>query len=801
MNIPIRIKIAAALLAAALNYTLSAQVVFDAAADFSVEKGNPNGVWSYGWTPPDFSNFHEYKIVFSNITQEIALVGWARAIDGYSFCPHVWINQGPPLVGVPTGWLSLHPGPGDPGPGNEASVLRWTAPDSSSVRIQGQFLPGNFGFMHVAVRVAGLTVWEADDSGQFDLTGIVSTGDSVDFAVLGGYEGGDTALGATITLTLPATNQPPIITSQPSNQELLGGTTLDLSVRTFGAEPLGYLWQHNDVPLSDSGRISGTTTNHLQITGVKAEDVGTYAVIVSNSYGSTSSSPAVVTIVFKPPEITTQPTDQTVPSGSTVSLSVVATGSLPMTYQWQRNDADLSDGGQVSGAKTPTLTIAAVGIEDVGVYSVVVTNTFGDATSQPVALNVVMAPPRITTQPQSQAAALGSAVSLEVQATGSQPLSFQWQFNGVDIADGPRVSGSRTSMLQITNLGMNDLGSYSVKVSNALGWVRSAPVSLTTWSAILSWTIEGSQFLISWSDTGKGMTLQRATSLSNPTWENIADSQGTNRMSLQMTEAAAFFRLAMGSPSERLVWIPPGTFVMGSPTNEVDRFDVEGPQMAVTISRGFWMGKYEVTQSEYLAVIRSNPSYFNTNNGYAEDLSRPVDSVAWIDVTNYCAQLTQREQAAGRISANWVYRLPTEAEWEYACRAGTSTRLFYGDDPGYTELGNYAWHVDHDGQTHPVGQKLPNPWGLYDMYGNVWEWCHDWYGPRYPGGAAVDPQGPAVECQEPIWGSHSRVLRGGSWHDWVGGLSGYRSALRGAGLPDGGEYDFGFRVVLAPGQP
>ena len=177
-----------------------------------------------------------------------------------------------------------------------------------------------------------------------------------------------------------------------------------------------------------------------------------------------------------------------------------------------------------------------------------------------------------------------------------------------------------------------------------------------------------------------------------------------------------FYRAAVFEAPTNLVFIPPGTFRMGSPTNEVDRDDREGPQTAVTISHGFWMGKYEVTQGEYLAVMGSNPSRFTG------DTNRPVEQVSWNDATNYCGQLTQRERTAGRIATNSVYRLPTAAEWEYACRAWTSTRFSYGDDPGYTNLTNYAWYWDDSGETtHPVGQKLANPWRLYDIHGNVWE--------------------------------------------------------------------------------
>jgi formylglycine-generating enzyme required for sulfatase activity len=271
-----------------------------------------------------------------------------------------------------------------------------------------------------------------------------------------------------------------------------------------------------------------------------------------------------------------------------------------------------------------------------------------------------------------------------------------------------------------------------------------------------------------------------------------------------------FYRAVVFPAPTNMVFIPPGTFRMGSPTNEVDRSDNEGPQTAVTISRGFWIGKYEVTQGEYLAVVGSNPSFFNgvrdypvPGTDYGSVPNRPVEQVTWPNATNYCGKLTQRERAAGRIATNAVYRLPTEAEWEYACRAWTSTRFSYGDDPGYTvytndtrltvgytNLTHYAWYWENAGDvTHPVGQKLPNLWGLRDMHGNVGEWCQDWYG-DYPGGLALDPPGPAT-------GSH-RVIRG---PDWLYQAPSYRSASRGYGDPDEYFFGSGFRVVLAPGQP
>ena len=263
----------------------------------------------------------------------------------------------------------------------------------------------------------------------------------------------------------------------------------------------------------------------------------------------------------------------------------------------------------------------------------------------------------------------------------------------------------------------------------------------------------------------------------------LASSAASFTDSCAATETSRYYR-AVWTPNTNLVWIPPGAFTLGSPTNEVGRSSIEGPQATVTISRGFWMGKYEVTQGDYLSVVGSNPSLFTG------DLTLPVEQVDWNDATNYCARLTTQARAAGRIPTNSVYRLPTEAEWEYACRAGTTTRFYYGDDPGYTNLTDYAWYFENSGnETSPPGQLLPNAWGLYDMAGNVAEWCRDRYG-AYVGGSQTDPQGPVTGT--------SRVLRGGSLSH-AGQFC--RSAKRFAFAPTYTYEGFGFRVVLTTGQP
>jgi formylglycine-generating enzyme required for sulfatase activity len=247
-----------------------------------------------------------------------------------------------------------------------------------------------------------------------------------------------------------------------------------------------------------------------------------------------------------------------------------------------------------------------------------------------------------------------------------------------------------------------------------------------------------------------------------------------------------FYRALLQSPPANMVFIPPNTFTMGSPTNEQDRSINEGPQTTVILTRGFWIGKYEVTQGEYLSVMGTNPSPF------PGDPSRPVTSVSWPDATNYCAKLTQQELAAGRIPAGTQYRLPTEAEWECAARAGTTTRFSYGDDPAYASLGSHAWYASNSGFTpHPVGLKLPNPWGLYDMEGNVVEWCQDWFG-LLPGGIQTDPTGPATSL------SGRKVTRGGAFDNTQQSCRSAERSLFNAG-PFDTDTDLGFRVVLVTG--
>ena len=311
----------------------------------------------------------------------------------------------------------------------------------------------------------------------------------------------------------------------------------------------------------------------------------------------------------------------------------------------------------------------------------------------------------------------------------------------------------------------------------------------------LSYEVNGNELIINY--TG---TLLQSTDAVN--WTEIASASSPYKV--KISDKKLFF-CAKGETSKNMtiplsdtvsldmIWIEPGTFMMGSPTDELGR-DSDETQHQVTLTRGYWLGKYEVTQAQYEAVMGTNPSYF-------KGADFPVEQVTWNDAVKFCEWLTVQERVAGRLPEGYEYTLPTEAQWEYACRAGTTTAFNNGtniptmlqrEDRPCPNLDPLAWYYynsgEYDGEPFPVGQKQPNAWGLYDMHGNVWEWCLDWYG-SYPSSAVTDPKGVST--------GSSRVVRGGSWAYYANGC---RSAYRGYGHPDNRWDSIGFRVALAPVQ-
>jgi formylglycine-generating enzyme required for sulfatase activity len=284
----------------------------------------------------------------------------------------------------------------------------------------------------------------------------------------------------------------------------------------------------------------------------------------------------------------------------------------------------------------------------------------------------------------------------------------------------------------------------------------------------------------------------------------------------------------------KLVLIPKGTFQMGSPPSE-EYSEEDERQHEVTLSQDYYLGAFEVTQAEYQKVMKQNPSYFQGDSvserhpqtgrvvKEVDTSNHPVEQVSWEDAVEFCKRLSElpEEKEAGR-----VYRLPTEAEWERACRAGSTTAYSFGGKAD--DLGSYAWFANNSGSeeidafevekrldfdinrvfdllvsngwmTHPVGEKKPNDFGLYDMHGNVWEWCSDWYG-EYPKGSVTDPVG-ATKPNGPLGAKYrkGRVSRGASWfNDFLT----IRSAFRNVSNPEIGAATGGFRVALTqPGSP
>jgi formylglycine-generating enzyme required for sulfatase activity len=202
----------------------------------------------------------------------------------------------------------------------------------------------------------------------------------------------------------------------------------------------------------------------------------------------------------------------------------------------------------------------------------------------------------------------------------------------------------------------------------------------------------------------------------------------------------------------------------------------------VTLTHDFWIGKYEVTQGEYVSLMSKNPSRFS-----GED-NRPVEKLSWFEAMAYCNELTKQEQGKGHLAPGFVYRLPTEAEWEYACRAGSTNHFSFGDSSAGAD--QFAWTMENSENTsHPVGQKRPNALGLYDMHGNVWEWCHDWFSP-YPAMALTDPTGATS--------NKFKVFRGGGWNQAVEFA---RASNRFMMAPSNGIHFVGFRVALGHPLP
>jgi formylglycine-generating enzyme len=243
----------------------------------------------------------------------------------------------------------------------------------------------------------------------------------------------------------------------------------------------------------------------------------------------------------------------------------------------------------------------------------------------------------------------------------------------------------------------------------------------------------------------------------------------------------------------KLCWCPPGKFIMGSPPGEPERRPGEA-QVEVTLSRGFWTSKYEVTQGQWKRVVGEFPGQFTAGEG--DDF--PVYTINFAEAEGFCRKLTERAHASGDLPEQWEFRLPTEAQWEYACRAGTTTATSFGDRLS-SKQANFQGKPYNGAEEGPslkrtarVGSYPANPWGLHDMHGNVFEWCRDWYHLRLPGGVDPDLYSAKSTASRSEHGDISRVRRGGCWADegWP-----CRSAFRLRFEPERRHDHIGFRVV------
>jgi formylglycine-generating enzyme required for sulfatase activity len=294
-------------------------------------------------------------------------------------------------------------------------------------------------------------------------------------------------------------------------------------------------------------------------------------------------------------------------------------------------------------------------------------------------------------------------------------------------------------------------------------------------SLMLSVVMLGNAVLLAWGRTG-----EKRNSVQNPAAK--AELQAARGKSNDTKGPPKKFTNSLGM---KFVWIPPGTFKMGSPESELAR-DEQEILHKVTLTKGFYLGVYPVTQEQWQAVMGKNPSRFKGEKNL------PVETICWDDCQEFIKKLRAKDKKA--------YRLPTEAEWEYACRAGTTTPFYFGETIS-TDLVNYNgdWFAPYGNgkkgvfrnKTTPVGSFPANPWGLHDMHGNVWQWCQDWYG-DYPQADVVDPQG-----ADKNGGSrgHGRVQRGGSLHNPAERC---RSAYRGWYSSDNRHYQFGCRLCFFP---
>jgi formylglycine-generating enzyme required for sulfatase activity len=473
--------------------------------------------------------------------------------------------------------------------------------------------------------------------------------------------------------------------------------------------------------------IDGANSSDFVIPSADTAKAGKYWVKVSNNLGTVASDTALLTVTMGP-VIITQPHSVALTAGQDVIFSVVCAGNPPPSFQWKKNGVD------IAGATMQSLSIPSAQPSDTGMYSVVLTNAIGTVTSTGAALALSFLP-IIAVQPQSQTARIGQSIQYKVRAAGNPVPAYQWKKNGI------LIQNAVDTAFGIPSVWVVDTGAYTVTVTNSIGSVIS--------------------------DTAR-FTLDTSAR----------------------------------SGADSLLTIPGGTFQMGQTR-------IAEPVHTVTLST-FKMSNTLVTQREYARVMGVNPSIIKG------DLSLPVENVTWFDAVLYC-NLRSKMEAKDTVysytssigpsgngdtllqdlvidQAKNGYRLPNEAEYEFVCRGGTTTEFYWGknyppasvDDTAAIDS-NAVWSHSSYGHTFPVGSKKPNPWGLYDIVGQVQQWQNDWDG-SYSSTPQSDPTGPISGTK--------RIVRGGSWSAYNDASDLRTSARKGGYVPKDRSAIIGFRVVI-----
>jgi formylglycine-generating enzyme required for sulfatase activity len=587
----------------------------------------------------------------------------------------------------------------------------------------------------------------------------------------------------------------PSITSQPASSSVASGLAATLSVSAIGPAPLNYQWYQGS---------AGTTStpvgsNSASFTTPTLTNTGVYWVRVSNAAGSADSSTATITVG---PGITVQPVSTTISSGQSASLTVSAQGSAPLTYQWYQGAVGTTT--TPVGTNSPGFTTSALSSH--ASYWVRVSNAAGNISSTGATVSVR---PSITTQPVSTTIISGQQATLAVAAAGPGPFTYQWYQGN----QGSTTTPVGTNSASFTTPTLSSNTPYWVRVSNSAGSVDSSsaiisvifppvitsqPVSTTIGSGntpTLSVAVSGTGPLAyQWYQGAVGETTKpvgtNAATFTTPVltttttyWVRVSNSAAVIDSDLATLSVVSFPDLS---------YIPAGPFQMGVTSGDTD---ADAPSVEVTVS-AFLIGKTEVTKALWDDVrtwaIAKGYTDLATGSGKAAD--NPVHNVNWWDVIKWCNARSEREgltpcyTVSGMImrtgttapTVSWSangYRLPTEAEWEKAARGGVSGRRFpWGASISHSEANylastSYSYNRSGSGYhpeystgtatqpfTSPVGRFAANGYGLYDMAGNVSEWCWDWYGPSSYINGVKDPRGAISGV--------SRVRRGGSWSEF-----------------------------------